>query len=356
MSDIEAEIRRQMLEERDHALRNEAPSPSGANPSLPPSSAAPSGPAFHSLPPPASSQAGSYPPPYGQQAYPPYTPPSQPTSLPPPRASAPPRPEPKAPPRKGVAGALGAIGIALAKFWGAIKGLLVGLKFLSIGKYLLTAGSMAISILAWSAAYGTWRMGVGVVALIFLHELGHVIAAKRLGHQVTAMVFVPFLGAYVQRARAGTPTETAQIAIMGPVAGMLAGLACGSVYGMTGSVFWLALAWLSFYMNLFNLSGIPFLDGGRVIPLIEPKTLLGGMIVIALLNHSCPLSWLMILFALPSIVERWKLGVDPALNVSKQDQQNYTLVYLFLLLFLGYASVTTQEWIHSLLHLQAHRF
>ena len=236
---------------------------------------------------------------------------------------------------------MGAIGILLAKLGSA-------LKFLTFGKYFLTAGTMMLSILAWSALYG-WRLGVGVAFLILFHELGHVFAIKRLGHQVTAMVFVPFMGAYVKRERVGNAAEAAQIAIMGPVAGLLTGLACGSVYGMTGSPIWLVLAYFSFYMNLFNLSAIPFLDGGRVTPLIPPKVLLIGLIAVAAINYRCPVSWLMLLFAAPQIIERWKLaGLDPSLQVTKQEQQTYTLAYFGMALFMGFASITTQDWLWEL--------
>ncbi|MCW3053343.1 MAG: peptidase [Chthonomonadales bacterium] len=353
MSDIEAEIRRQMLEERDRALRNETSPQSDAGGSLPPASPSgslappspmpPTGSSYHALPPPAFPSGGSgYPSQYPPSAGQPFTPP--PASLPPPTSSS----APKSASGKGWWGSLGAAGIGLAKFGGA-------LKFLTFGKYLITAGSMFVSIVLLGAYYGWWWMGVGVVFLIFLHELGHAITVKRLGYRVTAMVFLPFMGAFVQHERARTAVETAQIAIMGPVAGMLAGLACGAVYGMTGSLFWLILAYFSFYMNLFNLAAIPFLDGGRVTPLIPSKILLAGLLVNLLINFRSPVCWMLLLFALPQITERWRYNtIDPSLGVSKQDQQNYMFAYFAMVLFMGFASLTTQHWIWELRHLTLH--
>lgn len=249
---------------------------------------------------------------------------------------------------------MSAIGIAIAKFWGAIKGLLIGLKFLAYGKYFLTAGTIMISILAWSAIYG-WRLGAGVVFLIFLHEAGHVFAIKRAGQEVTAMVFLPFMGAYVKHQRISSPAEGAEIAIMGPVAGMLAGVACGAVYAMTSSPIWLVLAYVSFYMNLFNLSAIPFLDGGRITRIIPPKVLLIGLLATAVINYRFPMCWLLLLFALPQIVERWRSGtIDPSLTISKQEQQNYTVAYFALVLFMGFAALTTQSWLWELRRLAHH--
>ncbi len=363
MSEIEAEIRRQLIEERDRALQGQIPPSSDAANGAPPAPASggfepppplfPTGSSYHALPPPPfPSATPSYPPHYPSASYPPPYPPQQAPSpsLPP---GSPQSSSAKSTQRKGVLGGLGAIGIALAKFGGALKGLLIGLKFLTFGKYFITAGSMMVSVLAYSALYG-WHLGAGVVLLIFAHEAGHAVAIKQLGYQVRAMVFIPLLGAFVQRDAVGSAAQAAQIAIMGPVAGMLAGLACGAVYGMTGSPIWLVLSYFSFYMNLFNLSAIPFLDGGRVAAIIPPKILLGGLLATAVINYRCPVSWLLVLFALPQITSQWRLGIDPALQVSKQDQRTYSLAYFGLVLLLGFASLTTQGWLWDLRRMSRH--
>ena len=334
MSEIEAEIRRQMLEERDRALQNQVSPTSMPTPPLP------TGPSYHALPPPSfpTKPAPPYPLHYPPSAYP-----AQPVSAP--ALPTGPSAAPKSGPRKGGAwGGLGALGIALTKFGGM-------LKFLTFGKYILTAGSMFVSILAYSALFG-WRFGVGVVLLIFFHEAGHAVAIKRLGYQLKAMVFIPLLGAYVEHNAAGSPADRAQIAIMGPVAGMLAGLACGAVYGMTGSMLWLVLAHFSFFINLFNLAAAGFLDGARVAVLIPPKILLGGLLLNLLINFRSPICWLLLLFALPQITSQWRMGtIDPALRVSRGDQQTYTLAYFALVIFLGFATLTTQDWIWQLRHM-----
>lgn len=354
MSEIEAEIRRQMLEQRDRALREQANSPTangeliGEN--MPPvASAPPPTPSFHALPPPAFPNTGSqYPPHYPQPAYTPLSFEKEPLRVAPPPPPIP-AAAPKAPPRQGIWGALGAIGVTLAKFGGA-------LKFLVYGKYLLTAGSMLLSVAALTAYSGGWRFPVGLVFMIFVHEMGHVFAVKRLGHEVKAMIFIPFMGAFVSHNQVRSATESAQIAIMGPVAGTLAGLAFGAVYAMTGSIFWLGLAWVSFLINLFNLCAMPFLDGSHVTPLIPAKVLLGGLLATALINAGYPIVWLLPLFALPEIVARWKVGVDPALKVTPQEQKHYTLAYFGLVLFLGIATRTTQDWLWTLKHLAGSRY
>src|SRR5260221_224725 len=76
------------------------------------------------------------------------------------------------------------------------KWLLIALKGLSAGKLLLTFGSMFLMIIAEAARYG-WLYGVGFVALIFIHEMGHAVAIKRAGLQAGYPVFIPFVGAFI---------------------------------------------------------------------------------------------------------------------------------------------------------------
>ena len=60
-------------------------------------------------------------------------------------------------------------------------------KLLKFTKVLLTFGSMTVSILAYSFRMGLW-FAVGFVLLIFAHEMGHVIANKKLGFPASAPV------------------------------------------------------------------------------------------------------------------------------------------------------------------------
>ncbi len=165
----------------------------------------------------------------------------------------------------GVLGGIASALLLLAKVGLPLLGLLAKLKF------LLGAGSMLVSMWAWGLLYG-WPFGVGIVLLIFVHECGHAVAARLRGIPVGAMVFVPFMGAFVTMKRGGKDAaEGAFIGIMGPAFGLGAGLACLLVYAASPSPFWLALAQWSFMINLFNLLPVPPLDGGRLLPLFARR-------------------------------------------------------------------------------------
>jgi Zn-dependent protease len=108
-----------------------------------------------------------------------------------------------------------------------------------------------------------WRFALGVVLLIFVHELGHYLEAAREGLDPQWPVFVPFLGAYVKHTR-GNPWQTARVAIAGPIVGGLAALVCFALGEAMGSDLLVALGYFGFVLNLINLLPFGILDGGSV--------------------------------------------------------------------------------------------
>ena len=66
----------------------------------------------------------------------------------------------------------------------------------------------ALSLGIWWLLLGSIQMALGFFALIFVHEMGHVIAAKQKGLSVTMPTFTPF-GAYVQTERCRSASDPA---------------------------------------------------------------------------------------------------------------------------------------------------
>jgi Zn-dependent protease len=114
---------------------------------------------------------------------------------------------------------------------------------------------------------------VGFVVLIFVHECGHLIAAKRLGLRVGAPVFIPFMGAFI--ALKDAPRNAwieAQVGIGGPLAGAAGSAVCYGIYQYTGNELFKGLAYSGFFLNLFNLAPIGFLDGGRIVTALSSSS------------------------------------------------------------------------------------
>jgi Zn-dependent protease len=163
----------------------------------------------------------------------------------------------------GLAG-LGALGLLIWKFKFIALFVLTKAKFLALGlTKASTFLSMFLSLGVYCTAYG-WKFALGLVASIYIHEMGHVAALRRFGFKATAPLFIPGLGALIRlRQHPVNPVENARVGLAGPIWGLGAALAALSVYLVTEWPSWLALAHVGAWINLFNL--IPFwqLDGGR---------------------------------------------------------------------------------------------
>src|SRR3954464_4972715 len=148
------------------------------------------------------------------------------------------------------------------KIWAPIAvaiGLIVKFGFIAFKFF-----GLFISVAAYALIWG-WKFGVGFVALILVHELGHFVEAKRQGLDVSIPRFIPFLGAYVAIKNSQlNPVKNAYVALAGPAAGGLAALACWGYGSYTDSSLFHALAYAGFFLNLFNLIPIGILDGGAI--------------------------------------------------------------------------------------------
>ena len=127
-------------------------------------------------------------------------------------------------------------------------------------KFLLTL--FAFMGLYWSL-YGAW-FGVGFVALILVHEMGHYLEIRRRGLPAEMPVFLPGLGAYVRWNALGVTRVTRSIiSLAGPLAGFIGAAACVYVWHRTGNGVWAALARTTAVLNILNLVPVWILDGGQ---------------------------------------------------------------------------------------------
>ncbi len=161
-------------------------------------------------------------------------------------------------------GLVGAALLILWKFKFALVFLLTKGKLLLLG--LTKAGtlfSMFASLGVYWAAWG-WKFAAGLVASLYVHEMGHVAALRRFGIPASAPMFVPRLGAFVRlRARPANVIEDARVGLAGPWWGLAAALVAAGVWRLTGWASWGAIAAVGAWINLFNLTPVWELDGAR---------------------------------------------------------------------------------------------
>ncbi|NRR29479.1 site-2 protease family protein [Oxalobacteraceae bacterium] len=221
-----------------------------------------------------------------------------------------------------------------------------------MGKLLTTGGTMLLSLVVYSWVFG-WRYAAGFVLMLFVHEMGHYVAARQRGLDVGLPAFIPFVGAWVTLKDAPPDPETeAYVAFAGPVAGTVAAMACYFAARDTGSQLLFALAYSGCMLNLINLIPTAMLDGGRISAIVSPKLWLLGVPLLAALffYHPSPMLILIGIMAYPQL--KAAIWGDPELalkyqSVPREVRINYGVMYLALVIFLAIMSYDIHALIES---------
>ncbi len=177
---------------------------------------------------------------------------------------------------------LAPIGVAvvlLVKFGAKLKFLVIpAVKFFPV--LVKTGGTMLLSIGAYAINWG-WLFALGFVLLLFVHECGHLVVARLFGLNVGAPMFIPFMGAVI--ALKDSPKDAwmeAWVGIGGPLLGTAGAALCEGLFLITGNHLFRGLAYTGFFLNLFNLAPIGFLDGGRIVTALSPWLWIAGAAVL----------------------------------------------------------------------------
>ncbi|HEX8733036.1 MAG TPA: site-2 protease family protein, partial [Ktedonobacterales bacterium] len=94
----------------------------------------------------------------------------------------------------------------------------------------LTFLSAAVSFVVYAVIL-TWPIGLGLTLLILLHEMGHFVVIRAKGMPARLPIFIPLVGAFVLMGQGPMDArDEAEIALAGPVAGMLGSVACLVAY------------------------------------------------------------------------------------------------------------------------------
>jgi Zn-dependent protease len=233
--------------------------------------------------------------------------------------------------------------------------LLSGLKW---GQLATTGSTMLLSLGVYAMIWG-WRFAAGIIALIFVHEMGHYIAARQCGLNVGAPTFIPFVGAWIELKDQPHDAEIeAYVAMAGPLIGSIGALAVYLAGRQLDSDLMLAIAYAGLFLNLFNLLPISPLDGGRITAIISPRIwLIGAPFLLALLLwQPSPALILIAIVSIPQLLRAWRYDPQAPENiayygVAAQTKLEYGAAYLGLAGFLG---IMTYELHEMLAHVQRH--
>lgn len=230
------------------------------------------------------------------------------------------------------------------------KVLLVPLKLLKSGPFLGPSISALVSIGAYALAFG-WQFGLGLVGLIFVHEMGHVVMLRRYGVRATAPIFVPFLGAFIgMRQLPKNAVMEAYVGLGGPILGTLGAVAAWGLYLISGHPIWLVLTYVGVLLNLFNLLPVLPLDGGRAVAAISRWMWLVGLVILAglIFLRPNPILILVVLFGAGELVQAWRRRrTDPEYyQVSLSQRLTISSIYFGLAAGLALALVKLELLVH----------
>ncbi|SEK76562.1 hypothetical protein SAMN05216359_1032 [Roseateles sp. YR242] len=224
-----------------------------------------------------------------------------------------------------------------------------GLKF---GKLLIPIGSMLLTMWVYAMMFG-WRYAVGLMAMLLIHQLGYVLAARYKGMQAGWPTFIPFVGAFSGMKEAPQDAQTeAFVGMGGPLLGTVGATLCYFMARSYEADWLMAVAYAGLFINLISLIPLAPLPGGRITAVLSPRIwLLGVPLLGALfLYQPSPMLLLIAILALPHLVKAWRYrnDSDEALGyyaVPTAVKWEYGTYYLALA---AYLAVMTHD-VHELL-------
>jgi Zn-dependent protease len=236
---------------------------------------------------------------------------------------------------KKLAAPIVALGFLLVKFGGVLLKL----------KVVTTGASMLVSVAAYAWLWGL-PFAVGFVVLIFVHELGHVLELRRQGVPASAPLFIPFLGAVIgMKELPDDAWKEARVALAGPILGSIGAAAFWVVGAAMDSDLVVGLAFVGFFLNLFNLIPIVPLDGGRAAGALHPAFWFVGLLLMVGLVVVAPNPILILIVVLGGLDlwRRWRERGEAGDYYRLAGWQRATVgvVYLGLVVVLGLAMSAT---------------
>jgi Zn-dependent protease len=119
-------------------------------------------------------------------------------------------------------------------------------------------------------------------------------------------MFIPFLGAVISAKSLGRDAAAeARVGLAGPILGTAGAALCLPLAALTGNEMFRALAFIGFFLNLFNLLPVTPLDGGRAMAALSPWMWFVGLFLFAVLAFTRP-NPIILLILLVGVFDTWR--------------------------------------------------
>jgi Zn-dependent protease len=206
--------------------------------------------------------------------------------------------------------------------------------------------------LVWAIGFGA-----GFLALLFIHESGHMVAAEIEGVPVTAPNFIPGFGAYIMlKAQPRDARTESIIAIGGPLFGALASLGTFGLANLVGTdtklgLLLVVVSGYSFLINAINMIPYSPLDGGRILGSVSKWVNVIGLAMLVagiVFGYLSPIFLLLILFLGGGTFSRFRHPENPGYySVSPRDRALVGAAYIAILAILIVGVVATSPFIET---------
>jgi Zn-dependent protease len=162
----------------------------------------------------------------------------------------------------------------------------------------------------------------------------------------SAPLFIPFLGAVIgMKELPDDAWKEARVALAGPILGSVGAAVAWAAGEATGSELLIALAFVGFFLNLFNLIPIVPLDGGRAVGALHPVFWFVGLLMMVglVVVSPNPILILIVIVGGLDLWRRWRERGEAAEYYRLPAWQRVTvgIVYLGLAAVLALAMSAT---------------
>lgn len=183
-----------------------------------------------------------------------------------------------------------------------------GLGWLALALKLFKSAS-AVKVALAGASFASyaylfdWKIALALIAILVIHEYGHLLAMKRFGVKTKGIYLIPFVGgAAVSAEQFKSQWQELYVALAGPSAGLASTLLAYGAWQFTQNPWLGAVTALGAFLNLVNLLPIHPLDGGRVLKAVMASTgnklAFYGLLLVSALGFALSLYFGLVLLAI----------------------------------------------------------
>jgi Zn-dependent protease len=138
------------------------------------------------------------------------------------------------------------------------------------------------------------------------------------------------------------------VGIGGPMLGSLGALVCNFVGEVFTAPLFIALAWFGYFLNLFNLTPVGMLDGGRIVTALSRWLWLPGFALLVWFGWKYPnfIIWLIVLLSLPRIYSLFRKRTEEEqryFEVTPAQRWTMSILYFGLIAILLYGMHVAQQ-------------